>query len=314
MKPNKSLLVATAFAAMLALASCNQSDDIATDGPQAVQFSAGIGEQAVATPQTRAAGTNWHTNDAIGIFMVKNKETAVASTYAGNKKFTTSSSTEFRPVSGHEIYFPLDADNHVDFIAYYPYTATEGLGMDSKIDISTVDQTKQREFDVMWAKATNGNGSGYNKNFNAPIPLTFSHRLAKLTMNCKFDPSSGISDFNNTAKVTIKGMSTATTFAIRDGAIGTATTVTDIVARKAQTTSGYDGTFDAIVVPAKYAAKSVTVEFYVNSEVYTWIMDATEFDSGNDYAYDVVITRTGVTATGTIIPWDIITEGTVWAQ
>ena len=117
MKPNKSLLVATAFAAMLALASCNQSDDIATDGPQAVQFSAGIGEQAVATPQTRAAGTNWHTNDAIGIFMVKNKETAVASTYAGNKKFTTSSSTEFRPVSGHEIYFPLDADNHVDFIA-----------------------------------------------------------------------------------------------------------------------------------------------------------------------------------------------------
>ena len=54
MKPNKSLLVATAFAAMLALASCNQSDDIATDGPQAVQFSAGIGEQAVATPQTRA--------------------------------------------------------------------------------------------------------------------------------------------------------------------------------------------------------------------------------------------------------------------
>ena len=246
--------------------------------------------------------------------MVKNKETAVASTYAGNKKFTTSSSTEFRPVSGHEIYFPLDADNHVDFIAYYPYTATEGLGMDSKIDISTVDQTKQREFDVMWAKATNGNGSGYNKNFNAPIPLTFSHRLAKLTMNCKFDPSSGISDFDNTAKVTIKGMSTATTFAIRDGAIGTATTVTDIVARKAQTTSGYDGTFDAIVVPAKYAAKSVTVEFYVNSEVYTWIMDATEFDSGNDYAYDVVITRTGVTATGTIIPWDIITEGTVWAQ
>lgn len=314
MKPKNTLLsVAIAFAAVMTMVSCNQNDDITPDGPQPIRFTAGIGEQAVATPQTRAAGTSWHKDDAIGIFMVKNKETAVASTYAGNRKFTTKKDDRFLPESGHEIYYPLDADDHVDFIAYYPYKDVDKLNMDSKIDISTVDQTKQHEFDVMWAKATN-TGQGYNKNFNDNIPLAFSHRLARFTMNCKFDPNTGISDFDPTAKVTIKGMNTATTFAIRDGTIGMATTVTDIVARKSTTTSGYKGTFDAIIVPAKYAAKSVTVEFYVNSEIYTWIMDATEFDSGNDYAYDVIITRTGVTATGTIIPWDIITEGTVWAE
>lgn len=315
MKPKKTLSsVAIAFAAVMTMVSCNQSDDITPDGPQAIRFTAGIGEQAVATPQTRAAGNNWHTNDAIGIFMMKNKETAVAATYAGNKKFTTKWDDRFLPESGQEIYFPLDADNHVDFIAYYPYTATEGLGMDSKIDISTVDQTKQREFDVMWAKATNGNGSGYNKNFNDNIPLEFNHRLARLTMNCKFDANTGISGFDSNSTVTIKGMNTATTFAIRDGAIGTAATVTDIVACKSSTTSGYEGTFNAIIVPATYDAKSVSVEFYVNNEIYTWVMDACQFDSGNDYVYEVIITRTGVKATGTIFPWIIINEGPVYAE
>jgi hypothetical protein len=314
MKTPKTLSsVAIAFATVLALASCNQSDDITPDGPQAVQFTAGIGEQTVATPQNRAAGTEWHVGDAIGIFMVKNKETAIASTYAGNKRFTTERGNLFLPESGHEIYYPLDADNHVDFYAYYPYTTTEGLNIDSKIDVSTADQSKQREFDMMWAMANN-NGQGYNKNAHDNVPLVFAHCLARITMNCKFDPSSGIIVFDEAAKVTIKGMNTATIFAVKDGTIGTATTEADIVARKSATTSGYAGTFDAIIVPAKYAAKSVTVEFYVNSEIYTWIMDATEFEPGNDYVYDVIITRTGVRATGSINPWNTITEGTVWAE
>lgn len=300
---------------MLALASCNQSDDIAPSGPHPVQFTAAIGEQAVAaaTPQTRATGTEWHKDDAIGIFMVKNKETAVASTYAGNKKFTTSAASLFLPATGQEIYYPLDADNHVDFIAYYPYTATEGLSMDSQIPVTTTDQSRQPAFDMMWAKADN-TGSGYNKNFDANIPLEFTHRLARITMNCKFDANTGIADFDDASTVTIKGMNTATTFAVRDGAIGTPATVADMVARKSTTASGYQGTYDAIIVPATYPAGSVTVEFFVNSEIYVWKVDATEFASGNDYVYDVLITRTGVKATGSISPWVTMTQGPVYAE
>lgn len=299
---------------MLALASCNQSEDIVTDGPQAIQFSAGIGEQAVATPQTRATGIYWNNGDAIGIFMMKNKETSIAGTYAANKKFTTSAASLFLPATGHEIYFPLDADAPVDFIAYYPYTATEGLGMDSQIPVTTTDQSRQPDFDMMWAKADN-NGSGYNKNYDGNIPLEFTHRLTRITMNCKFDANTGITDFDNTSTVTIKGMNTVTTFAVRDGAIGTPATVANIVARKSSsTTSGYKGTYDAIIVPAKYPAGSVTVEFFVNSETYVWKVDATEFESGNDYVYDVLITRTGVKATGSISPWNTITEGPAYAE
>lgn len=315
MKTARIFSTAIILSALLALVSCNQNDDIMPDGPQSIRFTAGIGEQAVASaaPQSRAAGTEWHLRDAIGVFMVKNKETSVASTYAANKKFTVTTGSLFLPDMGHEIYYPLDAYDHVDFIAYYPYTDKSEITMDSKIDVSTVDQSKQPDFDIMWAKENN-TGHGYNKNFVGNIPLVFYHRLARITMNCNFDPSTGITDFDNNAKVTIKGMNTATTFAIRDGAIGTATTVTDIVARKSFTFSGYDGTYDAIIVPAEYAAKSVTVEFYVNSEIYTWEMDATEFKSGNDYVYEVIITRTGVKATGTICPWITKIEDKVYAE
>jgi hypothetical protein len=314
MKTQKTLSsVAIAFAAVLALASCTQSDDILADGPKAVQFTAGIGEQAVATPQTRAAGTEWNKNDAIGVFMVKNKETNIASTYAGNKKFTLFKSNDFWPVSGNEIYYPLEESNLVDFYAYYPYLATDGINIDSKIDVSTADQTKQPEFDMMWAKADN-TGSGYNKNFGGNIPLVFAHCLARLTMNCKLDPSTGISGFTDQSTVTIKGMNTATTLAIKDGTLSAATKVADFKARKATPTSGYDGTFDAIIVPAKYGANTVTVEFYVNSETYTWEMEATEFESGNDYVYEVIITRTGIKANGTIIPWITKDQDKVYAE
>lgn len=315
MKREKNLSAALAFAlaALLALASCEKSGDIRTDDPQAVQFTAGIGEQAVATPQTRAAGTEWSKNDAIGVFMVKNKETSIASTYAGNKKFTTLAASLFLPVSGNEIYYPLEENKLVDFIAYYPYLNPEGLNMDSKIDVSTADQTKQPEFDMMWAKADN-TGQGYNKNFGGNIPLVFNHRLARLTMNCKFDASTGITDFDNMSTVTIKGMKTATTFSVKDGALGAAETVADIVARKSSTTSGYKGTYNAIIVPAKYAANTVTVEFFVNHETYTWKVDATKFDSGNDYVYDVLLTHTGVKATGTISPWNTVPESSVYAE
>lgn len=314
MKTKKTLSsVAIAAAAVLALASCNQSDDITPNGPQAIRFTAGIGEQAVATPQSRAAGTEWGSYDAIGVFMVKNKETSVASTYAANKKFTIEKSNVFMPVSGNEIYYPLEESKLVDFIAYYPYTATEGLNMDSKIDVSTADQSKQPKFDIMWAKENN-TGHGYNKLFEGNIPLVFNHRLARITMNCKFDASTAITDFDSNSKVTIKGMNTATTFAVKDGALGAAETVADIVARKSSTTSGYKGTYDAIIVPAKYGANTVTVEFYVNNETYTWDMDDTEFKSGNDYVYEVIITRMGVKATGTITPWITKDQDKVYAE
>lgn len=313
MKTKKTLSsVAIAFAAVLALGSCNQSDDIQADGPRSIQFTANIGEQMAVASQTRAAGTNWNQDDAIGVFMVKNKETSIASTYAGNKKFTTSIGNLFMPLPGYEIYYPLDENNRVDFIAYYPYT--DGLNMDSKIDVSTADQSKQPEFDMLWAKADNS-GQGYGKNYGDNIPLTFNHRLARLTMNIKAAANTALADLDGMV-VTIKGMNTATTFAVKDGAIGTATTKTNFTARKTTTpiSGGYLATYDAIIVPATYADSDITVEFSVYGLTFTWNMGGVEFTSGNDYVYDVLLTLTGVKTMATINQWNTKTQGTVYAE
>lgn len=305
-------LVAIALAATLALASCNQSDDIPPKGPQPIRFTAAIGEQAVANPQTRASGTNWHQYDAIGVFMLKNKQTSIAATYAGNKKFTIATGSLFLPLSGHEIYYPLDENDPVDFIAYYPYKDTDGLNMDSKIDVITTDQSRQPDFDMMWAKADN-NGEGYHKNYSDDIPLTFSHRLARLTMNIKAAANTALTDLDGMV-VTINGMNTATTFAVKDGAIGTLSAVTPFTARKTAAANGYMATYDAIIVPATYASGAVTVTFTVHELTFTWIVDAVEFASGYDYKYEVTLTFTGVKATGSITPWITVNKGPVWAE
>ena len=307
-------LVAIALASTLALASCNQSDDIAPKGPQPIRFAATIGEQAVATPQTRASGTNWHQSDAIGVFMLKNKETSVAATYAGNKKFTVAAAGLFVPLSGHEIYYPLDEKPPVDFIAYYPYKDTDKLNMDSEIDVITTDQSRQPDFDMMWAKADNS-GEGYNKNYDDNIPLTFSHSLARLTMNIKAAANTALTDLNGMV-VTINGMNTATTLAVKDGSLSAPSVVTPFTARKTATSTegSYLATYDAIIVPATYASGAVTVTFTVQQQTFTWTVDAVEFASGYDYKYEVTLNRIGVKATGTINPWITVDKGQVWAE
>ena len=63
--------------AALCLTSCNNDDEVSVNDGK-VRFTAGIGKEAVATPQSRAAGIEWHKGDEIGIFMVKHGTTTIA--------------------------------------------------------------------------------------------------------------------------------------------------------------------------------------------------------------------------------------------
>jgi len=312
MKKNQVLSVAMALAASLAITSCEQSDGLQNTAPAPIQFNAGIGEQTVSTPGTRATGATWNAQDAIGIFMVANG-TETISDNATNKKFMLEAATaKFKPVLGDEIYYPM-TNAAVDFIAYYPYQADAEL--DSTLPVNTTDQNVQPTFDFLWAKADN-NGPGFKKDDtgDAAIPLTFVHRLAKLTMNCKVETNTGITSLDAMV-ATINGMNTTVTFTPKDGSLGTPATPANFAPRKAATAqTGYLATLDAIILPGNYAADELTVDFTVNGETYTWDVGAMEFQSGNDYVYEVILTRTGVTATGTITKWETVTQGPVYAD
>ena len=287
----RRILLAAALMGAVAFTSCNVNDEISDN--VAVSFTAGI-DQAAAVDGTRAAGTTWG-NDAIGIFMMNG-----ATTEAVNMQYTTTGSSSFTVAAGNEMYYPMDGST-VNFIAYYPYASGTALATPLGVTIGTSQTAaSQPAFDLLWAKADNG-GSGYNKvsHKTTPVALTFVHKLAKIVMNCTADPSVGSALTGMT--VTIKGMNTENTFNLSTGTLGNSPDTPLPITPRTVT----DGSvYDAIIMPDSYAAEdNITVEFTVSGETFTWDVGATNFDGGNEYSYDVILTRTGVSVTGTISPW-----------
>lgn len=309
MKNNKLQSLIFALAGILALTSCS-NDDKRENNPQAIRFTGGIGIQSEIIPLGRASGATWNNDDAIGIFMVDHGQTEIAEN-AANRQFTTDGSGSFTPVAGDEIYFPMDASRKVDFIAYYPHEA--GVTLDSEIGISTADQSVPSSFDLLWAKADNDD-AGYDKENPDAIPLTFDHKLARLTMNCKADAGVGATSLDGMT-VVVRGMNTKTTFAVKDGTLGTPAIVADIATREIAPADGFLFSCDAIILPCSYAKGTVKVEFTINGEVYTWDMEQVDFTAGYDHVYEVILYRTGVKATGTINPWNsVVNDNPVYAK
>ena len=297
---------------MVGFSSCSNDDEtVDNNQPQAVRFSAGIANQALPAgdPVTKAAGIDWASGDAIGIFMVNNGTTTIAEG-AANKQFTTIGTNEFTAAAGNEIYYPMEETDKVDFIAYYPWAASNTLGTAINVEIGTTQTTaSQAGFDLLWTKANN-TGTGYDKNThkNTPVELEFDHKLAKIVMNVKVDASTGIvaNDFN-TATVAINGMYTKNTFDLATGQLSaTPTDKAPITPVKITTEANFVASYDAIVMPySSYAANEVTVVFTVGGNPYTWTLKAADavFAPGNEYTYAVTLTKTKVLVEGTIKPW-----------
>lgn len=289
--------------AALCLTSCNNDDEVSVnDG--AVRFTASIGKEAVATPQSRAAGTAWHAGDEIGIFMVNHGTTDIAEG-AENRQYTTGNGTgAFTAVMNNEIFYPMNNGTAVDFIAYYPHADGAKLSTDLKVKIAA-DQTDetQRATDLMWAKADNSD-TGYTKGANKKVEFTFGHCLSKLTMNCTVDFSVGDPSLLADATVTIKGMNTSNTFDLKTGMLsGIPGIPEEITPRKLATSTGFHGSYDAIILPGSYNNGVLTVEFTLDGELFICDVEAITFEPGHEYIYKVKITRTGITVTGTIAPW-----------
>lgn len=311
----KSNFLATAILICAAVfTSCNVNDDIEDgDQPQAVCFTASIDNQAVqdGAPQTKAEGTTWG-NDVIGVFMVSNG--GVTTVHESNIQFTTPGTGTFTAVAGSEIYYPMDG-SAVDFIAYYPYEGGKAIGDAISVDVSgTQTAASQAGIDLLWGKADGAGGAGYTKTNTGPVALTFSHKLAKLVMNVKADPSVGGTLDGMT--VSIAGMNTKNTLALATGALGAPGTPAAITPNKITTAAGFAASYDAIILPHNYAASAVMVTFTVGGETFTWTLTAADaaFNGGNEYTYAVTLTRTGVTVIGTITPWTPIDRGLVEAE
>lgn len=295
----------TKFLSVLAVtailfASCSDDDNNTqetNDGQ--VKFSSGVNSNNLKVGGID--GDQWEGNESIGIYMVETGGTTVAEG-ATNILYTTASTGAAATfASATPIYYPVDATQKVDFIAYHPHSASVNNYV-YPVDVTT--QTNQSAIDLMRAfddNSTNGYDKTHGTNY---INLVFDHKLTKVIFNTTPDINNGLTqaDLANMT-VTIKGLNTQASYNIGTNLLTEASPAVVANIPTKTTTAGI--LYEAIVVPQ--TTSNVTVEFALNNaknEVFVYNMPATVFAKAEKHTFNVTVQRTGVQVRGTINAWD----------
>lgn len=283
----KIFLLATAAAALMA---CSNNDEPVNNELIAARITANINGAS----ETRAAGTQWGTNDEIGV-------TASGSSEYSNIKYTTTKGDGHFAAST-PFYF-LNATTSASFTAYYPYKATSEM-TEGVIAGSTAAENQtsenQPDIDYLWAGTQTATGGNPNVNFS------FAHKMSKLTLK-----------FKQGGDVTLSSMQTyKLSSLVLDG---TFNTTNGMAAAKTDGTAGYlemnvsnvtsDDEFSLILYPQTISnglTLSVDVNDGLSYECELKVDDAklTQLEAGNNYTFTITVSKAGLTITNsTISPW-----------
>lgn len=294
MKVNQLLFLATAAAAVTS--SCQKAPVSEQEITKAVTFSSTISNQVT----TKAAGANWESNDAIGVFMKTGS--GLSNVLASNKQYvTTKGDGNFNASSTtEEINYPADGSN-VDFIAYYPYQTTITNNI---YPVNVADQTQQNKIDLLYAN----NVTGANKN-KPNAQLQFGHKLSKVELTVA--AGTGVSSLSGLT-VTYNGLNTTANFDLATGTLAAGANPTAI---KAKTTAGTSTTLaEAILLPVANVA-GAKVEFKIGNETYTWTLpSSTTYEAGKKYSYNITLqeqagNNAAIVASGNITDWTDVPSG-----
>lgn len=214
----KSKYLVAALALTLVACSNDETDNRVVNEPTAARFYGEISEAA-----TRAAGTTWTADDAIGV-----TGTSGSTTYTNIKYEYVANGKPFNvATSGNEIYY--QNNNSVTFSAYYPFSGTEKSAPSTVTKtITAADQnatdktvegkfTPQSQIDYLY-----GTGTGERGKNDGNVTFSFKHMMSKLIlvfiagnevnldeltqyklddleMNGSFDPTNGTAAANTTS-------------------------------------------------------------------------------------------------------------------
>lgn len=307
----KKILILLTITLLLAACSSDSDPAVTNDGRRVpLQVTGYIADTPLGI--TRAAGSAWEADDQIGVYAVESNTTTPIED-GSNVCYSTSSGGE---TSG-TLYLPfttttpiiLPSSGNIDVYGYYPYSAKKKDGTTNfdpehvEIDVST--QTVQKNIDLMTtgkvSTSTYGGSTPINS-ANSTCQLLFQHRLTKLVFN--LDLSEMVS--YSTTSLTIGSQKTTATYDIYDNELtyssGVANQAVSAVAL-ATANSGYDKTFEAIVLPNETSnnpATDRTVTIVVDGRSYTFTIAASgadsstkvvtsSFDAGKKYVYNVKV-------------------------
>lgn len=257
------------------LASCVDDKEYVYDGGNGVKFNSTVAGQS---PMARAANAAWQQGDAIGVYMKTGTGLDNIVDGAANKKHTTPGNGMFSPADPmtDAIFFPKSGA--VDFIAYYPYSATLAANI-YKVDVT--NQTSQEKIDLLYSNDATGKSSGDN------VVLGFKHELTKVVFNLIATEASA--DLTN-VKVSIGNMPVKADFNLATGALTVDATMASIDMKSTvDPNTVLKAVAEGIVIPTAKAERKFTFTFKVGGAeiVKTWDAKDEPFDKGMKNSYNV---------------------------
>lgn len=282
----------------IALAACTNDNENLNDGPVAAVINAEISD-AVAT---RASGTQWTTNDEIGISESRFGYTNVLYRWE-NGKFTP---------AGTIIFF--QDDDPTTFSAYYPYDADGGT-----LTATTDATAQQNQPAIDFLYATGATASTHNPEVNftddtaaGGTDCSFHHCMSQITLT--FEAGSGV-DFNTIKPTgyTLSGLVLAGSF---DTADGTAE-ANDATAAQDLNMTLTNGVLTSSVILFPQSTTSIELSVNYNSQPYTATLTIPEgaLKAGNNYTYTVTVRNKDLSiSSATISDWNPVNGGNVNAD
>lgn len=280
MKTSKYLFLGMAA---LAFAACN-NEEVINDGPVAAQVSAGI--EGV---QTRAAGTNWDSNDQIGISCSGGKTTYT------NVLYTVSDVSSGSFTSTAPIYFQDMAE--VTFSAYYPYSA-DGGKITKTITADDQAADAQKKIDYMFATGAKASKASPEVKFTneGSTDARFTHRMSQLSFT--FNQGAD-TDLTNMADFTISGLKMEGTFNTENGT-ASVTNTAQAAELKITETPPASNTYSRslILFPQQVENGKFNLSLTLGGETYKTELSVpnggTDLTAGNKYTYTITVKKTEI--------------------
>ncbi len=263
------------FASVAAMAMTSCSNDIDFGGSSEggkLQVSADIDEV-----RTRASGTSWDANDAIGV------SEEGSSTYTNVKFVTTDGDGKF---TSEESFYLLGDESHT-IKAYYPYSE----------DVESGSITFTEPTDFMYGTATATRQSPEAK-------LTFTHQMSQVSFTLS-DPAATKADATSSeAVVTLHNLVKGGTF---DTTTGTVTPGTETGDYKITTTMGSKASF--ILPPQTFTDNGVSVSVQYNGKTYSATISLDKSTQGTNTQYTLAVSK-DAESTNLVVSSETITDWT----
>lgn len=237
---------------------------------------------------TKTNGSGFVNNDVIGLYVVSytNGETPAALALTGNKAdnapFTyTQSGNSWSTVNAIQW---ENRDIRFNLYGYYPYAASVSSVTAYPVSVLTDQSTSANYYasDFLCATTTAIGPS------SSAVPLTFNHRMSKITISIEEGLGFGVGEFVGTdiADVSLTNLKPSATVNLSTGTVtstGSASAITPL--------STTNTTFDAIVVPQTINSTTTLITFKYKSNTLTYKPTQLNYASGMHYTFKLALNK-----------------------